>query len=620
MPTSITTIQNTDLISASNEIINDNFTSVNSNKIETSTLDTDGTLAANSDAKIATQKAVKTYVDTSVNLKQTLTQTSQAAPTVNTDTYGLYILTGQVVDVTSMTSNLSGSPVDGDNYDIRITNGISAMTFVASSAYGDASSDTAVVDKPAGTSDGDIMFMVIESGTAYQNALPDGWTSIAQQTSTDFYELAYKVASSEGANYTVTFAAAQPVKLTVVTYSGGFNQSDPIDVFSSTAYVTSDTNNIAASMNVTYENSPLLFFGAVQQTSAITQTKPSVPNTSWVEDYDSGDTNSDFWLEVCSMTWASKGDTGTITSTLSGSETNKHAFAVALKPAIEVTWGASYLTSDLLPTVLLYGETKDISLQYNSALTKWVATANVGNTTDSAAALIAKDQKYALGVQPSDYVKTFFNFKLPFILWIGAVVNDATTTFANWSRTDATKVVIKPGLLQAVFASTADASLTLSDFWLPNGSGAPDYNGGTGLIILDFWAKYLSGAGENQMGFFSSPSNVFGDNATGVGFQFVNGVIYTISTKSDPLGAESRTDVSTGITETNWNNYRIELDLSVSAKLYINGVLVKTYTAADAAFPTGAGAGNVIIGFGRDTTNPVLFSILSPSLSIEMNP
>lgn len=35
-------------------------------KLGTSVLDTDGTLAANSDAKIATQKAVKTYVDTSV--------------------------------------------------------------------------------------------------------------------------------------------------------------------------------------------------------------------------------------------------------------------------------------------------------------------------------------------------------------------------------------------------------------------------------------------------------------------------------------------------------------------------------------------------------------------------
>lgn len=45
--------------------INTNFSNLNTDKVETSVLDTDTTLAANSDAKVATQKAVKTYIDTS---------------------------------------------------------------------------------------------------------------------------------------------------------------------------------------------------------------------------------------------------------------------------------------------------------------------------------------------------------------------------------------------------------------------------------------------------------------------------------------------------------------------------------------------------------------------------
>jgi hypothetical protein len=63
----ITTIQETDLITNSRADINNNFTALNSDKIETSTLDTDTTLAADSDAKIATQKAVKAYVDSGGN-------------------------------------------------------------------------------------------------------------------------------------------------------------------------------------------------------------------------------------------------------------------------------------------------------------------------------------------------------------------------------------------------------------------------------------------------------------------------------------------------------------------------------------------------------------------------
>lgn len=63
MPTIITTIQEGDLISGSRTDINNNFDSVLNNKIETSVLDTDTSLTANSDSKVATQKAVKAYVD-----------------------------------------------------------------------------------------------------------------------------------------------------------------------------------------------------------------------------------------------------------------------------------------------------------------------------------------------------------------------------------------------------------------------------------------------------------------------------------------------------------------------------------------------------------------------------
>lgn len=59
----ITTIQSTDLITNSRSTINTNFANLNTDKVETSVLDTDTTLAANSDAKIPTQKATKAYAD-----------------------------------------------------------------------------------------------------------------------------------------------------------------------------------------------------------------------------------------------------------------------------------------------------------------------------------------------------------------------------------------------------------------------------------------------------------------------------------------------------------------------------------------------------------------------------
>jgi len=67
----ITTIQGTDVIATSRADINTNFANLNSDKIETSVLDTDTALTANSDAKVATQKAVKAYVDAGGNYATT---------------------------------------------------------------------------------------------------------------------------------------------------------------------------------------------------------------------------------------------------------------------------------------------------------------------------------------------------------------------------------------------------------------------------------------------------------------------------------------------------------------------------------------------------------------------
>ena len=64
----ITTIASGDNISTSRTDINNNFANLNSDKIETSVIDTDTALAANSDAKIPSQKAVKAYVDAGGNV------------------------------------------------------------------------------------------------------------------------------------------------------------------------------------------------------------------------------------------------------------------------------------------------------------------------------------------------------------------------------------------------------------------------------------------------------------------------------------------------------------------------------------------------------------------------
>lgn len=89
--TTITTINPSDLITDSRAVINDNFTNLNSDKIETSYLDTDTTLAANSDSKIATQKAVKAYVDAFVGAVSVSSTTGTSLSVTTTSSQTLIV-------------------------------------------------------------------------------------------------------------------------------------------------------------------------------------------------------------------------------------------------------------------------------------------------------------------------------------------------------------------------------------------------------------------------------------------------------------------------------------------------------------------------------------------------
>lgn len=65
------------------------------------------------------------------------TTTSSATPTINTDNYDIYILSAQAADITSMSTNLSGTPSTGDFFDIWITGTAArAITWGASFADG----------------------------------------------------------------------------------------------------------------------------------------------------------------------------------------------------------------------------------------------------------------------------------------------------------------------------------------------------------------------------------------------------------------------------------------------------------------------------------------------------
>lgn len=193
--------------------------------------------------------------------------------------------------------------------------------------------DTITVNKPTNTSSWDIMFSIINHFAA-STSNPDWWTKLwTWYFST---ELWYKVAwGSEPSNYTWWFAWANNTRWAIFTFRWWFDTIDPIDVVSNTNYNWKDQLAKAISMNVSNTNSPLIFLAMASKTSSMTFTKPTIPNTNWTENYDWWSTLSDYWNEVCSMTWSWSWATWDMSATMLTSTVSKHAFAVALNPAVD---------------------------------------------------------------------------------------------------------------------------------------------------------------------------------------------------------------------------------------------------------------------------------------------
>lgn len=201
--------------------------------------------------------------------------------------------------------------------------------------------------KPSGTVDGDILFTLICIGNGTTNppatidSVPANWNLIATRLISTYYRYYFywHIASGDGSSYTWSLTATNKLHAVCSCYTGGdFNPADPIDNYSDTQYITSDTILRATSFNVATANSPLFFTGGVYSTASKTFTKPSVPTSGWVEDDDAGSTTPDWWSEACSMIWAGSGATGNIQATISATMTIKHAFAVALNPVTAPTY------------------------------------------------------------------------------------------------------------------------------------------------------------------------------------------------------------------------------------------------------------------------------------------
>lgn len=224
--------------------------------------------------------------------------------------------------------------------------------------------------------------------------------------------------------------------------------------------------------------------------------------------------------------------------------------------------------------------------------------------------------KNAVGALGALYAKTWFNIQLLMHLWTGSTSGALTTDFPNWVR-NSTDVTAFPGGAMASFDGTGADYFVLQS-WLRTIQGQNLRWDQTFTFALDWWAIMdTTTTGTINMGFFREAEtgsigayNLNTGNVARACFaRKGTGELY--ATIADEVDGVTNTDISSGITQNVWNNYRIEVTFQTEVKFYVNGVLKATLSGANLY----AGTGEVDVGFGRSDT--ASFMVTAPNFGIK---
>jgi len=204
------------------------------------------------------------------------------------------------------------------------------------------------VSVPAGTTDGDVMFLLVGLGndTSSVNGGVSDWTLIGEAPDVvgNKYYLYWKIANSEPASYTVTLDSGVKHSTVISCYTGFPSSELNISTISNASYTTNDSVVRAADMTVPNANSTLFFFGFRRyNTAIITWSAVTSPDT-FTTDSAMGSSTADQYYSIQHLEWSGSGPTGNMDSTMNrAGTTDKAGMAVAVATATENTTNFFYM-------------------------------------------------------------------------------------------------------------------------------------------------------------------------------------------------------------------------------------------------------------------------------------
>lgn len=191
---------------------------------------------------------------------------------------------------------------------------------------------TIVINKPAGTRDGDLMIAVMNTTGNSTWTGDTSWNEVADQGTNPSTRIAWKVAASEGASYTFTSTFSGTSSGSIVTYRNA--------AYDAVGTITSAANPLVLSAVTASVNHARILATVARSTLSVTITGPATMQTLSTD----ADGTSPSRLVEQDASLSSSGSSGTRSFTM-GSNTNVSGALVSIKPAASYTKYTNYTTS-----------------------------------------------------------------------------------------------------------------------------------------------------------------------------------------------------------------------------------------------------------------------------------
>lgn len=209
-----------------------------------------------------------------------------------------------------------------------------AVGYRASATTCNATANTTVA-VPAGTVNGDVMIMVINSRDNAPQSTPTGWTRIGTQLNNGTgltTSIFYRVANSEPASYTPITTAVSHC-LGISSFSG-VNTANPINTFSQRTNLSSSTIT-ATAVTPSVANTQIIFISGYA--SNVTHGSYSGSNPTFTEHFDANTSlGSNNTIALASGSKSNTTSTGNRTAFASGTGSANNGYLIALAPAPSV--------------------------------------------------------------------------------------------------------------------------------------------------------------------------------------------------------------------------------------------------------------------------------------------